>query len=122
MEYNYIERGRMKVRQKEVIIKGPLEKAIHSIVAVSDPDRIILFGSRARDGDNCKGDFDLFVLKKGMRDPRKVAQQIYLAFEDIGAPVDVLAEDADRFERLKEDPYLIYREIATEGQVVYEKH
>lgn len=99
----------------------PMEKAVRIIVSVADPDRIILFGSRARGGGEPDGDFDILVLKRGVRDPRRIAQQIYMAFVGIGAPMDVIVEDQERFERLKDDPYLIYREAALKGKVVYEK-
>jgi predicted nucleotidyltransferase len=98
-----------------------LDKAIRIIVSASDPDRIILFGSRARGEVFAGGDYDLFVLKKGMRDPRRVAQKIYMGLAGFGAPVDVIVEDEEKYERLKDDPYLIYHAIAAEGKVIYEK-
>ena len=100
----------------------PLEKAIDIIVKVADPDRIILFGSQARGNNNKDSDYDLLVLKKGVEKRRKLAQEIYLNFENIGAPVDVIVADLDKYEELKKDPYLIYIEADKDGKVVYEKH
>ena len=39
----------------------------------------------------------------------------------VGAPVDVIVADLDKYEHLKTDPYLIYSEAAKNGRMVYEK-
>lgn len=102
-------------------MSSPLEKALKVIVKVADPNRIILFGSRATGNDKPDSDYDLLVLKKGVKEPRKLAQRIYLGFKNIGSPVDVIVTDLDRFEKLKSDPYMIYGEATRNGKIVYEK-
>ncbi len=99
----------------------PLQKAISTIVAVAQPDRIILFGSRATDQFHKESDLDLLVLKQNLKDKRTLTKKIYRNFHHIGAPVDVIVADLERFEILKNDPYLIYKEAADKGRVVYEK-
>jgi predicted nucleotidyltransferase len=98
-----------------------LKKAIRIIVRVAEPDRIILFGSHGRGDAGSTSDFDLLVLKRGVQKERELAQKIYLNFHDIGAPVDVIVADLDRYEQLKADPYLIYSEASNSGRLVYEK-
>jgi hypothetical protein len=41
-------------------------------------------------------------------------------FFGISAPVDVNIETPERFEELKDNPFMIYKEISTYGKVVYE--
>ena len=103
-------------------IPSPLANAVRTIVQVARPDRIILFGSYAAGTHNAGSDYDLLVLKKNLRDQRKLVQKIYLHFKNIGAPVDVLALDLDRFAELKDDPYLIYYDADKNGKVIYEKY
>ncbi|TCL66523.1 nucleotidyltransferase-like protein [Hydrogenispora ethanolica] len=98
-----------------------LQKAIDVIVRVAQPDRIILFGSRAKGVPAADSDYDLLVLKRNVPKPRALSQQIYLSFKNIGAPVDVIVADLDNYERLKEDPHLVYHAAARDGVVVYEK-
>jgi len=98
-----------------------LEKAIKIIVQVAEPDRIILFGSHAREDGKPESDYDLLVLKKGAGKKRALTQKIYLSFKDVGAPIDVIVADLDKYEQLKTDPYLIYSEAAKNGRMVYEK-
>ena len=99
-----------------------LEKAIKIIVQVAQPDRIILlFGSHAKGDDRIGSDYDLLVLKRGAKRQRSLTHEIYLSFKDIGAPVDVIVADLDKYEQLKTDPYLIYCEADKSGRTVYEK-
>ncbi len=102
-------------------MQSPLEKAVKVIVEEADPNKIILFGSRSKGKERPESDYDLLVLKKGVKKPRKLAQKIYQAFKKIGAPIDVIVTDLDKLETLKNDPYLIYGEAARKGKVVYEK-
>ncbi|MBW2329463.1 MAG: nucleotidyltransferase domain-containing protein [Deltaproteobacteria bacterium] len=92
-----------------------LKKAIKTIVKVAEPDKIILFGSHARGDDKPGSDYDLLVLKRGVK------KQRYLRFKDVGAPIDVIVADLDKYEHLKTDPYLIYFEADKNGRMVYEK-
>lgn len=40
---------------------------------------------------------------------------------DVNVPVDVIVDTPERFNELKDNPFLIYNEIAKYGRVVYEK-
>ena len=99
----------------------PLEKAIDIIVKVADPDKIILFGSHARGDSKKDSDYDLCVLKRNVEHRRKLAQQIYVSLCDVSTPIDVIVQTPDKFDELKDDPYLVYKQIAKDGVVVYEK-
>ena len=98
-----------------------LRKAIETIVRVAEPDRIILFGSYSKGDDKPDSDYDLLVLKRGVKKQRSLTQKIYMSFKNIGAPIDVIVADLDKYEQLKSDPYLIYSEAAKNGRTVYEK-
>ena len=98
-----------------------LEKVIYTIVSEVEPDKIILFGSRARREDKEQSDYDICVIKDGVDHRRKLAHKIYLSLYDVGASVDIIVETPERFDELKENRFMIYKEIATHGQVIYEK-
>jgi len=100
---------------------NPLEKAIDIIIQVANPDKIILFGSRARGDSKKDSDYDLCVLKRNVEHRRKLAQQIYVSLCDVSTPIDVIVQTPDKFDELKDDPYLVYKQIAKDGVVVYEK-
>ncbi|MCK4796793.1 MAG: nucleotidyltransferase domain-containing protein [Spirochaetes bacterium] len=102
-------------------MKTSLEKAIKIIIKVAQPDKIILFGSRGRGDNTPESDYDILVLKKDIKKSRELTQEIYLNFKNIGAPVDVIVSDLDKYEKSKNDPYLIYYEANNSGRIVYEK-
>ena len=51
-----------------------LKKALKTIVKVAEPDKIILFGSHARGDDKPESDYDILVLKRGVKEQRSLTQ------------------------------------------------
>ena len=98
-----------------------LSRIIDVIVRTLDPDTIILFGSRAKGNAREDSDFDICVLKNGISERRTIARKLYRALYGVGAPVELIVETLDTFNEFKNNPHLIYREIARYGKVIYEK-
>ena len=98
-----------------------LRNLVDLLVREVEPDRIILFGSRARGDNSERSDYDICVLKTGVVRRRNLAKQIYRSLYDIDLPVDVIVETPERFEELKNNRFLIYKEIAKHGQVIYDR-
>ena len=98
-----------------------LSRIIDVIVRTLDPDTIILFGSRARGDAREDSDFDICVLKNGISERRTIARKLYRALYGVGAPVELIVDTPETFDRFKDNPHLIYREIARFGKVIYEK-
>ncbi len=94
-----------------------LSGIIRIIVDTADPDSIILFGSRATGTQQDDSDYDLCILKTGVSERRKLTMQLYQQLWEVEAPVDILVETPDSFNRYKTNPHLIYREIAQTGKV-----
>ncbi|MEK7398461.1 MAG: nucleotidyltransferase domain-containing protein [Candidatus Poribacteria bacterium] len=98
-----------------------LEKAVKIIVDEIKPDKILLFGSRARGDYIGESDYDLCIIKEGIEHRRKLVQKIYRLLYGSGIPVDIIVETPENFERLKDYSSLIYKEIAKNGKVLYER-
>ena len=98
-----------------------LPEIIRRIVATIDPDRIVLFGSRARGDARGQSDYDLLVIKSTDARTLALEQAAYRAMFGVLASVDILVETPDRLERLKNAPGLVFRDALREGQVVYER-
>jgi len=113
---------------KDLLEKDPiLRRIVEVIVKEIEPDMVILFGSRAR-GDYTEGsDYDILVLKKGIRPEErgKLEGKILVEFLRAriyrDASVDVIVQSSDRAEELKDVPYMLYYDAYREGIVVYEK-
>ena len=98
-----------------------LRYLVDILIREVDPDRIILFGSRGRGNNQERSDYDICVLKTGVAHRRKLAKQIYRLLYDIDVPVDIIVETPERFDQLKDNRFLIYKDIAKHGQVIYER-
>jgi predicted nucleotidyltransferase len=98
-----------------------LSRIIGIIIQTIDPDSIILFGSRATGNFHAESDYDICILKTGIKERRKTAKLLYRALYGVGSSVDILVETPALFETNKMNPHLIYRDIARFGKIVYEK-
>lgn len=97
-----------------------LSTIIHQIVKAADPDKIILFGSRAKGTQREDSDYDICVLKRCVKKRRNMVKKIYCKL-DILASVDIVANTPSRFDEIKKSPFLIYDDIDKYGKIVYEK-
>lgn len=101
---------------------GALKKIVEIIARSADPDRIILFGSRAKGtADPKRSDYDICVIKSGVKHRRELAMKLYRDLYGVGVPVDVIVETPETFEKARDNPFLIYHDIAEQGGIVYEK-
>ena len=97
---------------------GVLQEAIRRIVDVADPEKIILFGSLAREDASLDSDIDLLVIKSRVH-RRRLAQRIYLALLGLGHPVDVVVATPADVERFGHSQALVISTAMREGRVVY---
>lgn len=100
--------------------KDILDKIISGVVRIADPDKIILFGSRATGKARKDSDYDILVLKKNCNQ-KTLLNKIYSNGIGAGVPVDILVNTPERFEELKTKLFFVYSDIAKNGKVIYEK-
>ena len=97
-----------------------LNSIVSSIVATADPDKVILFGSRARGKQRKDSDYDICVLKKYVKRNRTLAVKIRSDI-NVFAPIDIIVTTPSRYEELKDKCYFVYSDVEQYGKVVYEK-
>lgn len=98
-----------------------LKLIVDRIVNGFAPDKIILFGSRARGDFNDDSDYDLLVLKKNVKHRRKAVWRIEKYLRGTCVPTDLIVETPSRYDQLIKNPYMVYTEINKDGKTVYEK-
>ena len=98
-----------------------LNEIIQRITANINPEKIILFGSYARDEANIDSDIDLLVIKSGVTQRRKATQELYRNLHGIKASVDIILETPERLEKYKDMPGMIYKSALKQGQIIYGK-
>jgi len=99
-----------------------IDQIVNTIVSTVAPDKIILFGSHARGDNRSDSDVDILILKKDLKNERELTNNLYLEFfnRKISVPVDLIAVDYDKYNRLNNDIGYIYKTIKQEGKVIYE--
>lgn len=97
-----------------------VREIVRRVVAVADPERIILFGSAAMGEMSPDSDIDLLVLVRGVHDPYGESARIRHALRGLGYPFDVIVMRDERFEESKDVIGGIAYPAHRYGMVVYE--
>jgi predicted nucleotidyltransferase len=111
----------MKVAEQRLIEQETIQKIISIIVKEISPEKIILFGSRAKGNMHKDSDYDICVLKTGIENIRKVKHKLYYDLYDAKEAIDLVVNTPEKFEILKEDKYLVYKNIYQDGVILYER-
>ncbi len=107
----------------QVIVDEPLlQEMVRRLVEAIDPDRIILFGSRARGDAKPDSDVDLLVIKDSNEPPHRRVIPAYLALGRIPAPTDILWRTPKEVEEWSGAPNYVATRAIREGRLLYEKH
>jgi len=101
--------------------KDTLEGIIDCIVEAVSPDRLVLFGSRAKGTNTPSSDFDILVVIDDGGNERDVSRKIYRAMVDRGvsSDVDIIVVSPRKLEEQRHNRTLIYHHALEEGVVVY---
>ncbi len=100
--------------------RATLEEAVRRLVEALHPDRIYLFGSRARGDWTEDSDYDFMVVVAESASPRHDrAQQAYASLWGVDAAVDVLVWTRDEFDRQATVVASLPAAIVREGRLLY---
>ncbi len=95
-----------------------LLELVSRIVAVAQPEQIILFGSAARGAVYEDSDLDILVIKSGAN-RRELAGRIYRQLLGFGRPVDIVVATPEDIERYRHSPALVLAPALKEGVLIY---
>ena len=98
---------------------------VDAIVAEVDPERVILFGSRARGEEGEKSDVDLVVIEAepfGEKRSRHAEMvRIDVALAKFRVPADVLVYSEDEVEYWRDSINHVLARALREGRAIYER-
>ncbi len=94
---------------------------VQRIVATVQPEKIILFGSRARGDARPDSDFDVLVIKESEEPGYRRDAALYLALAGLNAPVDILTYTPKEVGDWSAVPQAFVTTALREGKVVYER-
>jgi len=111
-----------QIRQADTQVPSKvLEEVVRRVVAVADPERIILFGSAARGEMRIYSDLDLLVVKDGDYDQRRLTALLYRVLADLDRDTDIVLVSSTQLERYKDSFCLVLYAATREGKVIYDK-
>jgi predicted nucleotidyltransferase len=105
----------------QIEIDTLLDEIVKKIVEQFHPDKIILFGSYARNEYTEDSDFDILVVMPVENHQRRKANEIDLALADRTVPMDVIVVTPEQYNRQKDLIGTIIYQAAREGRVIYER-
>lgn len=98
-----------------------LEEIKRRILAVSNPEKIVLFGSYARGDFKPDSDLDLLVVQGDVKAVRQESVRLRRALRGLLIPIDVIVVTSQQMERHRDTVGLIYGPALQEGRVLYER-
>jgi len=98
-----------------------LPEIVRRIVEAVDPDKIILFGSRARGDNRPDSDFDLLVIKPSQEAKHRRAMPILRSLWGLRVTVDVVWYTPEEFEDWSGIRTHLVGRVLREGLVLHEK-
>jgi predicted nucleotidyltransferase len=110
-----------KWRNYTVPLEPLVADIVPRVVATAQPDKVILFGSRARGKARPESDFDLLVIKASDAPGYRRDAALYLALAGLNAPVDLITYTHEQVRDWSAVPQALVTTANREGKVVYEK-
>ncbi len=98
-----------------------LREVARRIVELVHPEKIILFGSRARGEGGNRSDLDILVIAESAEPRHRRSVPIYGALSDILVPMDIIVYTPAEVEEWSDVPQAFVTTAVREGTVLYEK-
>ena len=98
-----------------------MDEIVRRIVRAILPEKIILFGSRARVDARPESDIDLLVIAHSTVPRYRRSAPLYGALSDILAPMDILVYSPDEVQEWSQVRQAFVTTAIREGKVLYEK-
>lgn len=95
------------------------QEIVRRVVGAVNPERLILFGSAARDAMGPHSDVDLLVIKSGDYNKRSLTIAIRRALRGLPESFDIIVATPKEVERYRDSYALIYRQALREGRLLY---
>lgn len=98
-----------------------IRDATERIVEAFDPERVILFGSRARGEERVHSDVDLLVVLPRLENKREAAVAIRRMLSDLPMAKDIVLTTPEEIKRRGDLVGTVLRPALREGKVLYQK-
>lgn len=103
-----------------MISENTIQQAVERLVAASNPNKVILFGSYARGDATEDSDLDLMVIEQEVQNSGEEMIRLHRAVGDVGVGVDVLVYSDKEASRRSQVPGTLLYWVFKEGRVLYD--
>jgi predicted nucleotidyltransferase len=94
---------------------------VQRLLQAGQPQRIVLFGSRARDAAHARSDFDLLIIQKSQAPRYARAGAYYRALSDLPIEVDIVVVTPEEIRDWERVPQAFITTALREGKTLYER-
>ena len=98
-----------------------LDEIVRRVREVAQPERIILFGSRARGTSHPGSDFDLLIINESEQPRYRRSAPLYTRLADLPAEVDIVVYTPSEVADWSDVPQALVSTAVREGRVLYER-
>ncbi len=98
-----------------------IQDATERIVKAFDPERVILFGSRARSEERAHSDVDLLVVLSRLENKREATVAMRRMLSDLPMAKDIVLTTPEEIKRRGDLVGTVLRPALREGKVLYQK-
>ena len=100
--------------------EGLLDEMVRRIRQAVQPEKIVLFGSRARGDAHPQSDFDFLIIQHSDQPRYRRSGPVYSALADIPAEVEVIVYTPQEVQEWRNVPRAFVTTAIREGRVLYE--
>lgn len=98
-----------------------LREIVDRILDTEQPERIVLFGSRARGTERPNSDFDLLVIKKSKEPRYRRSARMYTVLASLPVEVEIMVYTPKEIAEWGAVPEAFVTTAIREGKVLYER-
>ncbi len=100
---------------------GLIRDIVRRIVETVQPEKVILFGSRARGDARPNSDFDMLVIKQSDEPRYRRSIPLYVALADLPVEVEVMVYTPEEVDEWSQVPQAFVTTAVREGTAIYER-
>jgi predicted nucleotidyltransferase len=98
-----------------------VREIVRRIVETAQPEKVVLFGSRARGDARANSDIDLLVIKESDEPRYRRSAPLYVALADLPVEVEVMVYTPQEVEEWTLVPQAFVTTAVREGTTIYER-
>ena len=104
-----------------MLTERDIQEVVNRIVAVAEPEKIILFGSYASGTATKDSDVDLLVVKDALSRPREQTVRVRQALDRFRVGFDLVLCSTEDFEVRRQAKWHIVHEADRTGRILYDR-